>query len=71
MRLTQQFSESLVSGGYFIVGNAENLLEPEMADLKRCLTVYTSGLDLRGLEIEARKRVMDRSSLVGELLAHT
>jgi len=35
MRLTQQFSESLVSGGYFIVGNAENLLEPEMADLKR------------------------------------
>ena len=34
-RLTKQFSDSLVSGGYFVVGNAENLLEPEMADLKR------------------------------------
>ncbi len=35
VRLTKKFSDSLVSGGYFIVGNAENLLEPEMADLKR------------------------------------
>ena len=35
IRLTKQFSDSLVSGGYFVVGNAEYLLEPEMADLKR------------------------------------
>ena len=34
-RLTKQFSESLVPGGIFVVGSAENLMAPETADLKR------------------------------------
>ncbi|NMB46892.1 MAG: protein-glutamate O-methyltransferase CheR [Firmicutes bacterium] len=33
--LTKKFSQSLVPGGFFIVGSAENLLEPETANLKR------------------------------------
>mgnify|MGYP001039489096 CR=1 FL=1 len=33
--LTKKFSESLVPGGIFVVGSAENLLEPELAHLKR------------------------------------
>jgi len=33
--LTKKFSESLVVGGIFVVGSAENLLTPEVANLKR------------------------------------
>lgn len=33
--LTKKFSESLIPGGIFVVGSAENLLEPEVANLKR------------------------------------
>ena len=35
MFLTKKFSESLIPGGIFIVGSAENLMEPEVANLKR------------------------------------
>ncbi len=33
--LTGKFSKSLVSGGVFVVGSAENLMAPEAANLKR------------------------------------
>lgn len=33
--LTAKFSESLVPGGIFVVGSAENLMAPEAANLKR------------------------------------
>lgn len=33
--LTRKFSESLIPGGIFIVGSAENLLDPESAQLQR------------------------------------